>query len=266
MLCVEALTIKFQDESVVHGIDFNMDSGEILGLVGESGSGKTVTAQAVLGLIRRRGAVATGRVLFEGQDLLTRTPVQMQQVLGKRIGMVFQEPMTALNPLMKVGRQVEEVLRIHTRQKPAALRAAALRALEEMEISDSARVYGQYPHELSGGMRQRAMIAAAMVLEPKLLICDEPTTALDVTTQAQILALLERLNRERGVSLLFISHDLGVVRRLCHRAIVMQGGHIVEQGDAATLFASPQASYTKQLLASLPERGRFYDSADFGGF
>ncbi|MCL2562826.1 MAG: ABC transporter ATP-binding protein [Oscillospiraceae bacterium] len=295
ILEVRDLVIRFHDQSeneeAVHGISFDMAPGKILGLVGESGSGKTVTALAIAGLLGQRAATVSGRILFCGQDLLTLEPRQMRQVQGKRIGMVFQEPMTCMNPLMKVGKQVEEVLRIHTHQSPRERRESALDALAAVEISDPERVYGQYPHELSGGMRQRAMLAAAIcyalhrkshdlsacrsrpsagtaphaqtlhtpyeVLQgPELLICDEPTTALDVTTQAQILALLQKVNRDVGVGLLFISHDLGLVRRLCSRTIVMQDGYIVEQGDVEELFERPQAAYTKQLLASLPGRGR----------
>ena len=263
MLRVRDLTIRFHDqreaEEAVHGISFDMAPGEILGLVGESGSGKTVTALSIAGLLRRRAATVGGQISFCGQDLLTLEPRQMRTIQGKRIGMVFQEPMTSLNPLMKVGKQVEEVLRVHTHQTPRERRESALDALAAVELSDPERVYGQYPHELSGGMRQRAILAAAILLGPELLICDEPTTALDVTTQAQILALLQKMNRDIGVGLLFISHDLRLVRRFCRRAIVMQDGHIVEQGDVETLFERPQAAYTKQLLQSLPGRGRRHE-------
>ena len=258
MLNVEHLTIQFHDqpttEEAVHGISFTMAPGEILGLVGESGSGKTVTAQAIGGLIRHRGATATGEILFDGQNLLALPQKQMEQILGKRIGMVLQEPMTAMNPLMKVGRQTEEVLRVHTHQTPRERRESVLDALKAVELPLPERVYDLHPHQLSGGMRQRAMLAAAILLGPELLICDEPTTALDVTTQAQMLALLEKINRDLGVGILFISHDLNVVRRLCHRAIVMQDGHIVEQGPVRQLFEHPQAAYTKHLLNALPER------------
>jgi len=263
MLRVEDLTIRFHDqtetEEAVHGISFSLAPGEILGLVGESGSGKTVTALAVAGLLGHRAATVSGRIFLRDTDLLTLKPTELRQIQGRRVGMVFQEPQTALNPLLKVGRQVEETLRIHTRMTARERRATAIEALSAVEIADPERVYTQYPHELSGGMRQRAMLAAAMLTGPELLICDEPTTALDVTTQAQILSLLQKLNRDRGMSLLFISHDLGVVRRLCHRAIVMQDGHIVEQGLVETLFSAPQTAYTKQLLASLPGRRRRRD-------
>jgi len=260
MLRVENLSIRFHDqaevEEAVHGISFSMAPGEILGLVGESGSGKTVTALAIAGLLGQRDALVGGRIFFHGVDLLTLQPAELRQIQGRRIGMVFQEPQTSLNPLMKVGRQVEEALRIHTGQTARERREAALAALGAVEIADPERVYAQYPHELSGGMRQRAMLAAAMLLGPELLICDEPTTALDVTTQAQILALLEKMNRDLGVGMLFISHDLGVVRRLCHRAIVMRDGYIVEEGTVESLFSAPQTAYTRQLLASLPGRRR----------
>jgi len=260
MLRVENLSIAFHDqaevEEAVHEIRFAMTPGEILGIVGESGSGKTVTALAIAGLLGQRGAMVSGRILFHDMNLLSLKPTEMRQIQGQRIGMVFQEPQTSLNPLMKVGRQVEEVLRIHTEQTASERRMAALEALASVEITDPARVCEQYPHELSGGMRQRAMLAAAILPKPELLICDEPTTALDVTTQAQILALLQKINQDLGMGILFISHDLGVVRRLCHRAIVMQNGHIVEEGPVETLFSEPQTAYTKQLLASLPGRRR----------
>jgi len=260
VLDVKDFAVRFTDrdveEEAVHGISFTMASGEILGLVGESGSGKTVTALSLMGLLRGRQAVTTGQMLFNGQDLLSLSFEQMRSIQGKQIAMIFQEPKTSLNPLMKVGRQVEEALRVHTSMSAAERRKRALEAMESVELPDPERVYRQYPHELSGGMRQRAMIAAAILLEPNLLLCDEPTTALDAHTQEQILALLTRINRERGVGILFISHDLQVVRKLCRRAIVMQDGYIVEQGDVETLFTNPQNAYTKQLLDSIPGRGR----------
>ncbi|MCL2368327.1 MAG: ABC transporter ATP-binding protein [Oscillospiraceae bacterium] len=260
MLKVRDLRICFhgrrEAEETVHGISFDVAPAEIVGLVGESGSGKTVTALSIAGLLRRRAAMVEGQILFCGQDLRTLGTQQMRKIQGKRIGMVFQEPMTSLNPLMKVGKQVEEVLRVHTHQTPRERRESALDALAAVELSDPERVYGQYPHELSGGMRQRAMLAAAILLGPELLICDEPTTALDVTTQAQILALLQKINRDLAVGVLFISHDLRLVRRFCQRAIVMREGHIVEQGEVEALFERPRADYTKQLLQSLPGRGR----------
>jgi len=260
VLDVKNFAVRFTDrdveEEAVHGISFSMDAGEVLGIVGESGSGKTVTALSLMGLLRGRQAVTTGQMLFHGEDLLSLSSEQMRKIQGKQIAMIFQEPKTSLNPLMKVGQQVEEALRIHTSLSAAERRDRALEAMASVELNDPKRVYRQYPHELSGGMRQRAMIAAAILLEPDLLLCDEPTTALDAHTQEQILALLTKINQERGVGILFISHDLQVVRKLCQRAIVMQNGYIVEQGDVEILFTSPQTEYTKQLLDSIPGKGR----------
>jgi len=249
---VEHLAIEFTNRrgkvQAVSDISFSMSPGEIVGLVGESGSGKTVTAQAICGLLNGQRAEISGRSLFGGIDLLCAGEKKMRGILGKRISMVFQEPKSAMNPLMKVGRQVEEVLRVHTRQTAAERRISTLDALAAVELSDPERVYGQYPHELSGGMRQRALIAGAILLGPELLICDEPTTALDVTTQAQILALLQKINRDLGVGILLISHDLGVVRRLCQRILVMKSGEIVERGTVDEVFEAPQHPYTQELL------------------
>jgi len=260
MLEVRDLRVRFTDyreeEEAVHGISFSMESAEILGIVGESGSGKSVTARAIMGLLREREAEVSGQILFHGRDLLPLPSSLLRQVQGKRMGMVFQEPKSSLNPLMRVGRQVEETLRIHTSMSQAERRRGALEAMAAVELSDTERVYRQYPHELSGGMRQRAMLAGALVLRPDLLICDEPTTALDAGTQEQILALLRRINREQEVGILFISHDLQVIRSLCRRGIVMQDGYIVESGDVESLFTAPQAAYTRKLLDSIPGRGR----------
>jgi len=260
MLSVRDLEVSFRDRSVtdeaVRGVSFEMASGEILGIVGESGSGKSVTARAIMGLLRGREADVLGQILFGGQDLLTLDTEQMRKVQGRRISMVFQEPKSALNPLMKIGRQVEEGLRIHSSKPKSQRRALALEAMVAMELSEPERVYGQYPHELSGGMRQRAMLAAALITEPELLICDEPTTALDIHTQTQILALLQKVNAANGMGILFISHDLQVIRSICRRVIVMQDGRIVEQGDVETLFTNPQEAYTRKLIDSIPGRRR----------
>ena len=260
MLDVQNFTLQFNDhhgsDEAVRGISFTMAPGEILGLVGESGSGKTVTALALMGLLRHRDVRITGQMRFQGQDLLTLSPERMRAIQGKRIAMVFQEPKSSLNPLMRVGQQVEEALRVHTSLSRAERRRCALEAMESVELPEPRRIYRQYPHELSGGMRQRAMLAAAILLEPDLLICDEPTTALDASTREQILTLLQKINRERGMGILFISHDLQIIRRLCHRAIVMQDGAIVEQGEVETMFDTPRSAYTKQLLDSIPGRGK----------
>ena len=260
MLDVKNFKVQFEGQQgldeVVRGISFSMGAGEILGLVGESGSGKTVTALSLMGVLCHHRPRITGQMYFQGRDLLALPKKEIQKIQGAEIAMVFQEPKSSLNPLMKVGVQVEEGLRVHTSLSRAARRCRALEAMERVQLPDPGRVYRQYPHELSGGMRQRVMLAAAIVLEPALLLCDEATTALDACTQEQIVTLLAKLNREQGMGILFISHDLQLVSRLCHRVIVMQNGEIVEQGDVKTLFHSPKAAYTKELLNAIPGRGR----------
>lgn len=241
-------------EQAVNGISFIVADGEIVGIVGESGSGKTQTALALAGLSPRKAKV-TGEILLDGRDLMPLTRDEIRKVQGKDVAMVFQEPMSSLNPTMRIGRQVEEVLAIHTKLTKTERRELALQALRDVELREVETVYRKYPHELSGGQRQRVMIASAIIGSPKLLIADEPTTALDVTIQAEILKLLSKLNREKGMSILFISHDLRVIRRLCGRALVMHHGHIVEQGPVEQIFRDPQDAYTKTLLASIPKRG-----------
>ena len=258
MLDIRDLRLSFHEHGesteVLHGINLHMDAGERLGLVGESGSGKSVTALAVAGLIRRSKATLSGEILFEGRDLLKLPREEMRKIQGRKIGMIFQEPMTSLNPLMKVGRQIEEVLRIHTDKSPAEMRALALEVMEKVGLPDPPVTYEKYPHQLSGGQRQRAMIAAAFIIDPKLLLCDEPTTALDVTVQAQIIELLKRINVNRGIGLLFISHDLHIIRKLCTRVAVLYKGQIVETGLTEEVFNHPQDDYTKRLIAAIPTR------------
>lgn len=258
MLDIRDLSIEFTEKAVglevVHNLTLRVGKGEIVGIVGESGSGKTVTALAVAGLLSRQNTRISGEILLDGADLLKCGREELRQYQGRDISMVFQEPMTSLNPLMKVGRQVEESLRIHTRLKRAKRRERAITALRSVELPEPEAVYSMYPHQLSGGMRQRVMIAAALIMKPKLLIADEPTTALDVTIQAQILRLLKKINAEHGASILFISHDLGVVRRLCERVVVMRNGKMVEQGNTNEVFSSPGEDYTKKLIASIPTR------------
>ena len=258
MLEVRDLHVKFnnRDREAVAGVSFSIQEGEILGLVGESGSGKTVTAMSIAGLLPRRQCAYSGEILLDGQELLHIQRSQLRKIQGREIGVVFQEPMSAMDPLMKIGLQVEEVLRIHTGLSREERKRLALEALEAVELPDPAGVYGKYPHELSGGMLQRAMIAAATVIRPKLLSLDEPTTALDVTIQAQILELLKKLNRESGVSMLFISHNLGVVRKLCRRIAVMRRGLLVEEGETDQVFFHPQHPYTQHLIAAIPTRNR----------
>ena len=253
------VTFLSTGKEAVRGVDLAIEPGQRLGLVGESGSGKTVTAMALSGLIERWNVNMTGQVLFEGKDLLACSREELRRVQGKDIGVVFQEPMTSLNPLMKVGRQVEEVLRIHTDLPAAEIRRMALEAMEQVGLPDPERTYEKYPHQLSGGQRQRAVIASAMVIHPKLLICDEPTTALDVTVQAQILALLRDVSDRFGVAILLISHDLSVVRRLCDQVAVMYQGRIVERGETDAIFRAPQDEYTRRLIAAIPKKRKHQD-------
>ena len=258
MLEIRNLRVTFlsNGKQAVRGIDLAMAPGERLGLVGESGSGKTVTAMALSGLILRSRVEMSGEILFEGKDLLRCSREELRAVQGRDIGVVFQEPMTSLNPLMRIGKQVEETLKIHTDLSPAERKRRALEAMEQVGLPAPEATYKKYPHQLSGGQRQRVIIASAMVIRPKLLICDEPTTALDVTVQAQILALLKSLNQEFGVGILLISHDLAVVRRLCEKVAVMYRGEIVERGRTEEIFRQPREEYTKRLVAAIPGRKR----------
>lgn len=261
MLEIRDLHVKFHNRTrqAVSGVSLTIHDGEILGLVGESGSGKSVTAMSVAGLLPRRQCAYSGEIFLDGAELLHIDRRELRRVQGKAIGVVFQEPMSAMDPLMKIGPQVEEVLRIHTDLSREERKKAALEALAAVELPDPAAVYEKYPHELSGGMLQRSMIAAAIVIRPRLLLLDEPTTALDVTIQAQILELLKKLNKESGISMLFISHNLNVVRKLCTRVAVMQRGVLVEEGDVETVFYHPQHPYTQRLVAAIPTRSRKED-------
>ena len=262
MLEIKDLRVKFHNRTreAVSGVSLTIHDGEILGLVGESGSGKSVTAMSIAGLLPRKQCSYSGEILLDGAELLHIDRKELRKLQGKSIGVVFQEPMSAMDPLMKVGAQVEEVLRIHTKMTKAERKTAALEALAAVDLPDPAAVYEKYPHELSGGMLQRAMIAAAIVIRPKLLLLDEPTTALDVTIPAQILELLKRLNAESGISMLFISHNLNVVRKLCSRVAVMEKGLLVEKGDVETVFHHPQHPYTQRLINAIPRRQRKEDT------
>lgn len=257
MLEIKDLNIEFYDhqlpETVVHHFSLHMERGEPIGIVGESGSGKTMTALAVAGLLRRHDMKKTGEIIFEGKELLGCKRSELRTLQGREISMVFQEPMTSLNPVKKIGWQVEEALRIHTNLSAMERKDRALAVLQDVDLTEVERIYEAYPHELSGGMRQRVMIAAAIICEPKLLIADEPTTALDVTIQAQIVNLLKRISREKNMGILFISHDLSLVRRLCGRIVVMKDGYIVETGETQQIFHNPQAEYTKQLIGAIPK-------------
>lgn len=256
LLEVIDLNIEFRDhlipETVVYDFDLSLETGDIVGIVGESGSGKSMSALAIAGLLNRHDMKKQGQIMFEGTNLLTCPRQELRRIQGNDIGIVFQEPMTSLNPVKKIGWQVEESLKIHTEMNKEERRRKAIEALQSVELEDPEGIYDKYPHELSGGMRQRVMIAAAIVCEPKILIADEPTTALDVTIQAQIVKLLKKINREKRTAILFISHDLSLVRQLCERIIVMQGGYIVETGSTGQIFHQPKQEYTKKLIAAIP--------------
>ena len=267
MLEVRDLNIEFNDhsipETVVYDFDLVMEEGDIVGIVGESGSGKTMSALAICGLLSRHDMKKRGQILFQGKELLTCSRQEMRELQGDDIAIIFQEPMTSLNPVMKIGWQVEEALKLHTQMTKEERYERAIWALREAELPFPEKVYEQYPHELSGGMRQRVMIAAAIVCRPKILVADEPTTALDVTIQAEIIDLLQKLNREYKTAILFISHDLSLVRKLCKRVVVMQNGYIVEQGITEQIFGNPQKEYTKHLIAAIPNCDQVKEEKDF---
>jgi peptide/nickel transport system ATP-binding protein len=239
----------------VDGIDFDVRRGEIMGLVGESGCGKSVTSLSIMRLIARPGRIEAGQILFDGRDLLKLRDDEMRRLRGDRISMIFQQPTSSLNPVWDVGRQIAEVLELHRGMKGKAARARALELLRIVGIPDPERRLAAYPHEMSGGMAQRVMIAMALACEPELLIADEPTTALDVTIQAQILDLIRKLREETGTAVILITHDLGVVAEMCDRVAVMYAGEIVEQTDVTALFRDPLHPYTRGLIGSIPVVG-----------
>ena len=236
----------------VNGVDIDIPRGGAVGLVGESGCGKSVTSLSVMGLLAENGRVDAGSAMFAGQDLLKLKDRELRKIRGNRISMIFQEPMTSLNPVMTVGRQVAEALRLHAGLDKRAAREKTIEILGKVGIPEPERRYGSYPHQLSGGLRQRVMIGMAMVMQPDLLIADEPTTALDVSIEAQILRLMRDLRRESGTSILMITHNLGVVAELCDEVYVMYAGEVVERADVYTLFSACAHPYTRGLMASLP--------------
>ena len=261
LLSVEGLTVGFNTEQgrvrVVEDVTFAVAAGKTMGLVGESGCGKSVTAQTIMRLLPSPPSVIeAGRILFDGDDLAAASQKRMQKIRGDRIGMVFQEPMTSLNPTIRIGEQIAEPLMLHRGLGRREAEAQALRVLGQVGIGNAERRLQQYPHELSGGLRQRVMIAMAIICNPKLLIADEPTTALDVTIQAQIMELLKALQRELGLAILLITHDLGMVAEMCETIAVMYAGRIVETGPTAEIFARPRHPYTDGLLNSSPRRAR----------
>ncbi len=262
LLEISSLGVEFQDggrwHAAVRGVDLSVARHETLAVVGESGSGKSMTALAVMGLVPPpKGRIAPGSsIRLEGRELVGMSVRELDRVRGNRVAMIFQEPMTALNPTMKVGLQVAESVRTHRGFDATAARAEALRLLELVKVPSAAQRMHDYPHQFSGGMRQRVMIAIALACQPRLLLADEPTTALDVTIQAQVLSLLEDLKRDYGLAVMFITHNLGVVALIADRIAVMYAGQIVEAADAAALFASPRHPYTRALLSSMPRVDR----------
>jgi dipeptide transport system ATP-binding protein len=253
LLEVQDLGVEFGAFHAVDNVSLHVDPGEVLGIVGESGSGKSVTALALMGLIDEPGRVHAQRLMFDGRDLLAMPLKERRGLLGKDIAMIFQDPMASLNPCFTVEFQLVETLRIHEGGSRKALRARALELLKQVEIPDAEARLSAYPHQLSGGMSQRVMVAMAIACNPRLLIADEPTTALDVTIQAQMLELLIRLQRERGMALVLITHDLGVVAEIAQRVLVMYAGQVVETARVPDIFAAPRHPYTEALLSALPE-------------
>ncbi|HWT38337.1 MAG TPA: ABC transporter ATP-binding protein [Paraburkholderia sp.] len=256
LLEVNNLSVRFSRRDsapvdAVQRVSFSLEKGKTLGIVGESGSGKSQTVMALLGLLAKNGAVS-GEALYNGANLLTMSDAALNRIRGDRIGMIFQDPMTSLNPFLTIERQMTETLQLHRKLSRREAKQRAIETLERVRIPDAARRIGMYPHEFSGGMRQRVMIAMTLLSEPEILIADEPTTALDVTVQAQIIELLRELNRERGTAIILITHDMGVVAGLCDDVMVMYAGQTVEQAPARQLFATPTHPYTIGLLNALP--------------
>ena len=256
LLEIRNLRVDFGGFTAVDGVDLDVEAGELLGIVGESGSGKSVSMMALMGLVDAPGKVSADALRFDGHELLALPPRERRRIVGKDIAMVFQDALNSLNPSHTVGDQVREVLRVHLGLHGAALEARVLELFERVEIPAPKTRLAAYPHQMSGGMNQRVMIAMAIACEPRLLIADEPTTALDVTIQAQVMALLQRLQREQGMSLVLITHDLAVVAEMARRVAVMYAGQVVETGPVDALFERPRHPYTAALLAALPEHSR----------
>ncbi|RSK27182.1 ABC transporter ATP-binding protein [Bacillus sp. HMF5848] len=258
VLKVNDLTVTISDDgdefSVVHHISFSVKAGETLGIVGESGCGKSMTSLAIMRLLPEPPAkIKTGEIIYKGENLLSLSKRKMRDIRGNQISMIFQEPMTSLNPVMTIGKQLNEVILLHNHMTKKQAKERAIEMLKMVGIPRAEQIFNSHPHELSGGMRQRVMIAISLACNPNMLIADEPTTALDVTIQAQILHLMNDLKQKMNTSILFITHDLGVVAEMCDRVIVMYAGEIVEEADVDTIFNNPKHPYTKALLASIPK-------------
>jgi oligopeptide/dipeptide ABC transporter ATP-binding protein len=256
LLEVENLRTTFRTEdglvTAVNGLSFKVEAGETLGIVGESGSGKSVTALSIMRLLGRTATVTANRIGLLGENLPDKSEAEMRRIRGYKVAMIFQDPMTSLNPVLTIGEQISEAVRLHLGLDKRAARARAIEMLEKVRIPLPEKRLGDYPHQFSGGMRQRVMIAMALSCNPQLLIADEPTTALDVTIQAQVLELMDDLQRETGAAIILITHDLGVVAEFCRNVMVMYGGNMVEYGNADQIFSEPRMPYTQGLLASLP--------------
>ena len=256
LISVQDLHTSFFTDSgevkAVNGVSFNLDPGEILGIVGESGSGKSVTAYSIMQILADTGKVKEGKILYKGEDITQWNEKKLRDFRGKCCSIIFQDPMTSLNPVFTIGNQLQEAIELHTDRKGKAAKARAIEMLELVGINEPERRIHQYPYELSGGMRQRVMIAMALACEPDILIADEPTTALDVTIQAQILELIQELQKKMGMAVILVTHDLGVIASMCDNIVVMYGGRICERGTASEIFYNPKHEYTKGLLRSIP--------------
>jgi peptide/nickel transport system ATP-binding protein len=255
-LTVEGLKVAIGDANVLRGISLEVEPGEVRGLVGESGAGKSMLGRAVLGLLPANATVTSGHIAFEGRDLLAMREVERRSLLGRRIALIPQDPMTSLNPVKRVGAQISNLLRHHLGLSKRAALSRATELLTEVAIREPERVLSLYPHEISGGMRQRVLIAMAFACDPSLVIADEPTTALDVTVQRQVLQLVERLRKRHGSAVLFITHDLGVVAKICRSVSVLHAGRVLEEGETADVLMRPRHAYTRALLAATPRADR----------
>ena len=260
LLSVVDLNTSFKTERgevmAVNGVSFNLDEGKILGIVGESGSGKSVTAYSIMQILEKNGSIKKGQVLYKGQDITKYSEKQMRDFRGKCCSIIFQDPMTSLNPVFTIGNQLKEAIELHTERKGKEAEARAVEMLTLVGVNEPEKRIKQYPYELSGGMRQRVMIAMALACEPDILIADEPTTALDVTIQAQILELMQSLQKKLGMAIIMVTHDLGVIADMCDEIIVMYGGRVCERGTAEDIFYRPAHEYTKGLLRSIPNVDR----------